>query len=230
VERRTNMFYQYQADLPCICYNLGDSKIILQNTLQIEVKRNYIITLPPDEKFVCFINFNQFEDIGFYPKGLRIECCSHFAFLTSGKGLSTGHMQKNRINLVLIDPFYDQTQVAHFRSSTNFDNEIFSANDTIITSMVQSTMTKKRDLKFKTYVWTQFPERLVRSSMMKAINGMFEAEDSDREVQSDMEEDEDVSGKFTYEPVRMVSDNKDFIYYITKKNGKCYIMEGNPRD
>jgi hypothetical protein len=23
---------------------------------------------------------------------------------------------------------------------------------------------------------------------------------------------------------------RDFIYYITKKNGKCYIMEGNPRD
>lgn len=23
--------------------------------------------------------------------------------------------------------------------------------------------------------------------------------------------------------------NKDFMYYITKKNGMCYIMEGNPR-
>jgi hypothetical protein len=29
VERKTNMFYQLQADLPCICYNLGDSKIVL---------------------------------------------------------------------------------------------------------------------------------------------------------------------------------------------------------
>jgi len=58
VERRTNMFYQYQADLPCICYNLGDSKIILQNTLQIDNKRNYIVNLLPDEKFVCFLKFN----------------------------------------------------------------------------------------------------------------------------------------------------------------------------
>jgi hypothetical protein len=45
IVRKTNMFYQYQADFPCICYNLGDSKIILQNTLQTDKKRKYIINL-----------------------------------------------------------------------------------------------------------------------------------------------------------------------------------------
>ena len=55
VERRTNMFYQYMADLPCIAHNLGDSKVILQNTLQTDSMRNYIINLLPDEKFVCFL-------------------------------------------------------------------------------------------------------------------------------------------------------------------------------
>jgi len=149
----------------------------------------------PDEKFVCFLQFNQFEDIGFYPKGLRIECCSHFAFLTAGKGPSAGHMTKNRINLVLIDPFYEETQVAHFRSHTHFDNEIFSCNDTMVTSVVQSTMSKKRDLKFKSYIWTQFPDQLIRSSLMRCVNGTLNQEDSDVEAFSDKDDDEEITGK-----------------------------------
>ena len=71
--------------------------------------RNYIVNLHPDEKFVCFLQYNQFEDIGFYAKGLRIECCSQFAILTAGKGPSAGHIHKNRINLIVIDPFYEKT-------------------------------------------------------------------------------------------------------------------------
>ena len=31
--RKTSTFYQQQADLPCIAYNLGDSKLCIQNTL-----------------------------------------------------------------------------------------------------------------------------------------------------------------------------------------------------
>jgi hypothetical protein len=65
--------------------------------------------------------------------------------MTAGKGPSAGLAIKNRINLILIDPFYENTQVALFRSETHFDNEIFNTNDTIITSLVQSTMGKKRD-------------------------------------------------------------------------------------
>ena len=231
VERKTNMFYQVQADLPCICYNLGDSKIVLQNILQLDNKRKYIVNLMPDEKFVCFVQFNQFEDIGFYPNGLRVECRSHFAFLTAGKGEFSGNITKNRINLLLIDPFYEDTQITHFKSSVFFDNEIFTESDTIAQSVIQSTMGKKRDLKFKTYIWTQFPQNLVRSSLMRQKNNQLQmAEDSDKEDVSDIEDDEDVTGKLSFEQVRLVMNERDYIYYITKKNGKCYIMEGNPRD
>ena len=55
-------------------------------------------------------------------------------------------------------------------------------------------------------------------------------EDSDQEDASEMEDDEDVTGKLSFEQVRLVMNERDYIYYITKKNGKCYIMEGNPRD
>jgi hypothetical protein len=67
VERKSNTFYQQQADLPCIAYNLGDNKIVLQNTYQTEEKKKYILNIAEDEKFVCWLKFNQFEDIGFYP-------------------------------------------------------------------------------------------------------------------------------------------------------------------
>jgi hypothetical protein len=104
-------------------------------------------------------------------------------------------MTKNRINLVLIDPFYEETQVAHFRSHTHFDNEIFSCNDTMVTSVVQSTMSKKRDLKFKSYIWTQFPDQLIRSSLMRCVNGTLNQEDSDVEAFSDKDDDEEITGK-----------------------------------
>jgi hypothetical protein len=120
------------ADSPCIAYNLGDSKICLQNTLQIERKQKYILNLNQDERFVCFLQFNQFEDIGFYPKGIRIECCSHFAYLTTGRGQYAGDISRNRINLLVVDPFYEEIQVGLFRSSTFYDGEIFVENDSII--------------------------------------------------------------------------------------------------
>jgi hypothetical protein len=28
----------------------------------------------------------------------------------------------------------------------------------------------------------------------------------------------------------MILSERSFIYYVQKKNGKCYVMEGNPRD
>jgi hypothetical protein len=30
-------------------------------------KKKYILQIHPEEKFVGWLNFNQFEDIGFYP-------------------------------------------------------------------------------------------------------------------------------------------------------------------
>jgi hypothetical protein len=50
-------------------------------------KKMYILPLKKNEKFVCFLNFNSFEEIGFYPdENLKIESCSHFAYMTTGVG------------------------------------------------------------------------------------------------------------------------------------------------
>ena len=80
------MFYQNSADLPFIAYNLGSQKIILQSAMKPSVKKAYIINLPEDERFVGFVDFNSFTDIGFYPENLKIECCSHFCYLTTSRG------------------------------------------------------------------------------------------------------------------------------------------------
>jgi hypothetical protein len=108
-------------------------------------KRMYFLHLNPDEKFVWFLDFNQFEDIGFYPANLRIECCAHFCYMTTGTGNNANKTKYNRLNLILIDPFFTETLVAHFKSSTFYDDDIFRESDTIIRSKLQSTMGKKRD-------------------------------------------------------------------------------------
>ena len=115
---------------------------------------------------MTFVQFNRYEDIGFFPTGLRVECCSSFAFLTAGAGSNAGDPQHNRINLVLIDPFFQRTQMALFKSSTYFDNEVFEAADTLVKSVVQATLGRKRDTRYKTYVWTQLPGAIVRSKML----------------------------------------------------------------
>ena len=58
VKRDSSMFQHQQADLPIIAYNLGDTKLVLMNTLQTDQKTKFIMQLEKDEKFVCFVQFN----------------------------------------------------------------------------------------------------------------------------------------------------------------------------
>ena len=61
-------------------YNLGSKKMLIQNTLG--VGKSYVYELPSNEYFLDFVEYQAFQDIGFYPVNLRIEMCSNFAFLT----------------------------------------------------------------------------------------------------------------------------------------------------
>ena len=69
--------------------------------------------------------------------------------------------------------------------------------------------------------------------MLKAsTNKMDAVVDSDDTISSEKEnsDDEDVSSQRVYEEVQMIMSDRDFIYYITKREGMCEIMEGLPRD
>ena len=113
------------ADHPCIVYNLGDSKLILLNTLLVDEKRCYVLELPKEDKFVCFVKFNQFEDIGFYPRNLSIECCSHFLFMTTSPNNKNKDPKKNNLNLLFFDPYCSEVQCCLFKSKNYYDNEVF---------------------------------------------------------------------------------------------------------
>lgn len=86
-------------------YNLGESKLVIQNILRIGSKRTFILNLDEDTKFVSFVHFKKFEDAGFFIDDLRVECCSHFLYMTRAEN---GDQAENKLNLLLIDPFFEK--------------------------------------------------------------------------------------------------------------------------
>ena len=74
----------------------------------------HIIDIKSDEKFISFVEFNLYEDIGFYPNDLNIECCSCFLFLTTKKNKTGNDKNTTKLNLLIADPYYEKMQVALF--------------------------------------------------------------------------------------------------------------------
>ena len=55
----------FECNFPIFAYNIGQRKIVIQNTLQ--GGKTYVYELPRCEKFMCFSKVNRNEDMGFYP-------------------------------------------------------------------------------------------------------------------------------------------------------------------
>ena len=101
--------------------------------------------------------------------------------------------------------------------------------------MIQCSRSRLSDLNYSIYLWTQFPNELIRSKLLSNTNG----EDSDDELVvpgqlEDEEVDEEMvaytGGRIQYEKVHMVLAQNSFIYYVMKHNGLCSLYEGNPRE
>ena len=54
----------HQSNFPVLCYNIGQKRIVIHNTLNQGKK--YLIKLDEKNSFVGFINYNKLDDIGFY--------------------------------------------------------------------------------------------------------------------------------------------------------------------
>jgi hypothetical protein len=65
-----------RASFPIIAYNLGIHKIAIMNQQDHEDPKQYILEMEEEESFICFLNFNKYEDFGFYPDAMRIYGCS----------------------------------------------------------------------------------------------------------------------------------------------------------
>ena len=153
VARKTSTYYQQSGDHPFLCYNLGSSKVVLQNTLKVGTKKTYILDLLPGDEFVAFVKFKSFQDIGFFTQDIRIECCSHFLFITQNDSVEDG--RGNRMNLLLVDPFYQEFQAAWFRSNSCYDGAISDTGEFVQNAIIQSNASRAADRSYKVYLWTQ---------------------------------------------------------------------------
>ena len=87
-----------------------------------------------------------------------------------------------------MDPFYEEFQGAWFRSSSFFDNDILNSGEFVINAFIQSNMSRKTDLHYKSYIWTQHPTKLIRSKLIKEA---ADAKDRKKIADSDNDLSED---------------------------------------
>jgi hypothetical protein len=120
------------TNFPVIAYNLGDQKIAFHCLIGNHVGKNYLINLEQDERFLGFIEFNSFEDIGFYPTNLAIECCTSFLYMTTSKVKSRSAKNTNKIYLMMIDPYCKEIEAVRFTSSQYFDNQATGREDFVV--------------------------------------------------------------------------------------------------
>ena len=119
-----------------------------------------------NEQFVGFVEFNNYNEIGFYPNNLRIECCSPFLYMTRREKENDPGRYLNHLNLILLDPFCDCLEAVIFQSSTIFDNDIIKNSDMIIKTIIQNNRASSMDDDFNIYLWSQVPDKLIRSKML----------------------------------------------------------------
>lgn len=98
-------------------------------------------------------------------------------------------------------------------------------------------MAMRKESKYKMYLWTQFPEKIIKQvvSLGQRSQGEEGKGDSDKEKDKrgdgapDSEDDSEYD-KIFYQYVPMIKDDYDYLFYVVKKNKELLIMEGNPRD
>lgn len=99
-----------------------------------------------DESFICFVDFNHYEDFGFYPDAMRIYGCANVLFASKIGS-------KVHLSLLLFDPFYEKPEIAFLRSSHFIDFDKFNFEEDLIYNAAMAP-TKKYvgDPKFKIYM------------------------------------------------------------------------------
>ena len=134
-----------EASFPIIAYNLGIHKIAIFNQQCHEDPKQYILELEEEEAFICFLDFNKYEDFGFFPDAMRIYGCSQILY-ASKLG------DKVHINLVLYDPFYAQPEIAILRSSKFIPFKKFNCEqDLVYRASIVPTKKCEGDLDFKIF-------------------------------------------------------------------------------
>jgi len=110
----------------------------------------------------------------------------------------------------------------------------FKNEDVIVKSVVTSNMTMRRDINYKIFLWTQFPSHLSSIPVLQHDEEQEGNDDtsSDDEANNDNSDTDDDSlfNKHIYQPVPMIKDDYDYLYYVVMINNELCVMEGNPLD
>ena len=78
---------------------MGIEKIALIHLTNKQKTREYLYKLEKGHKFLCFSEFNNYKDAGFFSEGLLIEACVKFSFITECNDYIY-------LNILLIDPYH----------------------------------------------------------------------------------------------------------------------------
>jgi hypothetical protein len=124
------------------------------------------------------VEFNSFEDIGFYPTNLTIECCSSFMYMTTTMEKSRSARASNKLYLMMIDPYYKEIEVVRFKSALYFEHQIKSQEDFVVKQIIQNSSVRKSPtcIDNKCYIWAQFQKDLI---MIKLKNSTIEDDEQD---------------------------------------------------
>jgi len=93
----------------------------------------------------------------------------------------------------------------------------------------------RRDKNYKIFLWTQLPSNLIKCPILKLEDDQQMNEDSENEfdpAQDDSSESDEESlfNKIIYQPVPMIKDDYDYLFYVVMINNEMCVMEGNPKD
>ena len=127
------------------------------------------------------------------------------------------------MNLLIVDPYYDNIQIALFKSSHIIPYSNFNEEDIIIKSIICPTRKPIGKEKFQIYLITQYEATLNRSMFIESVrpnenSAEFDglAQDVDDNNSNFFDGESDNDAKPSLENVEMLFDKNNFIYYMTK--------------
>ena len=164
-----------------------------------------------NESFICFIDFNAYEDFGFYPDAMRIYGCANILYASKIGS-------KVHLNLVLFDPFYENPEIAHLRSTHYIDFEKFNyEEDLIYFAAMAPTKKYNGDGDFQIYMVIQHEHLIHRAKLITDQDDDEDASDEDEGGFFDGDSaDDDIP---MLENVTMIQDKRNFLYYVVRSQG-----------
>ena len=145
-------------------------------------------------------------------------------YMTYDKSIKNKSTDKNNIYLVMVDPYYNEIQVARFKSQMKFNNHFRTCMDFMITAIIQSTLNGSIIQKCSSQILAQYVDEIKTSSLeiLKTESdseNSSESESDEQEMKEDLDNDEvDSQDECILQQIKMFLDKESNVYYVENKN------------